>query len=251
MVSSVCITVLLDLGVGIAPRARHAQRKGGIVEHRHMRPHRIGLEHHADIALIGGDEGTGCPIEHHPVRHADAALRRLLQPCDRAQGRGLAASRRAEQRIELAFLDVETDIADAAGNTAVAEDIGLGQIFDLQHDLIAPVRSLADRQLIAPRQDEEGDAENRHDRGPHAAERSQFADLPLFHEIEQRHRNHLRVRARPAAAPATWPVPPAGRRTASMRSAPARAAATRYDESPGVARAGNGRGLFKFRDESG
>ena len=39
--------------------AADAQRKRDIFEHRHVRPDRVGLEHHADVPVIRFDHAAG------------------------------------------------------------------------------------------------------------------------------------------------------------------------------------------------
>ena len=76
----------LDLAVGI--RARHLpvlQRIDHVLPHRHMRPHRIGLEHHAEVARAR--------------RHQNAALRATTPPCRRSKSSPpVGCSRPATQR---------------------------------------------------------------------------------------------------------------------------------------------------------
>ena len=80
-------------------RALDAQAVGQVFLDRHMRIERVGLEHHGDVA----------PARRHVVHplagDADLALGDLLEPGKRAQERGLAAARGADQRHELPLLD--------------------------------------------------------------------------------------------------------------------------------------------------
>jgi hypothetical protein len=73
------------------------------------------LEHGVHVAAIGGERGD--------IAAADEDLSRvgLLETRDQPEGRGLAASARAEQRVELAALDLEVDPVDRPGRA-----IGLG-----------------------------------------------------------------------------------------------------------------------------
>src|SRR5216683_3948046 len=87
----------------------HAQAIGHVVEHRHVRPHGVGLEHHAHTALLGRDGTALGRVVHRLAVDGDAAAARLLQPGDGAQGRGLAAARRAQQGEMLAASDREAD----------------------------------------------------------------------------------------------------------------------------------------------
>ena len=78
------------------------QRKGGVLEHRHVRPDRVGLEHHAEAAPVGRHEDA-FERDEKTTRAVDRDLAgaRPLEARDRAQRRGLAAAARAEQREEL------------------------------------------------------------------------------------------------------------------------------------------------------
>ena len=88
--------------------ARHAaqpQAVADIAEHGHVRPQRVGLEHHRDAALLGREAGDVAAEE------PDRAGRRLLEAGDGAQQRGLAAAGGAEDRDEFARRDGEVDAA--------------------------------------------------------------------------------------------------------------------------------------------
>ena len=67
------LDVGLDVGRALLP---HAQAVGDVVEHRHVRPHGVGLEHHRHAALLG--------------RHVLARRRRRTSP-----GRRCGSSRRS------------------------------------------------------------------------------------------------------------------------------------------------------------
>ena len=88
-------------GVGAGMR----RPKRDVVAHRHVREHRVVLEHHGEPALARRQVGDVAPAD----QHAAGALR--LQPGDDAQQRGLAAARRPEQRHELAVGDVELTLS--------------------------------------------------------------------------------------------------------------------------------------------
>ena len=91
-------------------RRAHLEREGRVLEHVHVRPDGVGLEHHAEIALVGRDEDAlGRGVDEAPA-DLDLARGRPLQPRDRAQRRGLAAAGRAEQREQLALRDLERDV---------------------------------------------------------------------------------------------------------------------------------------------
>ena len=86
--------------------ARHLQREGDVLRHRHVRIERVGLEHHGELAL--GRRLAG----HVAAVDVDRAAAGVLQPGDQPQQRGLAAARRADEDDELAVLDVEVDVRD-------------------------------------------------------------------------------------------------------------------------------------------
>src|SRR5258708_27272276 len=115
------------------PATRYPQGIGRILEHAHMRPDGIGLEHHSNIAVIERYVFPGRGIEHFDSADLDAAGIRRLQPGNGAQRRGLAAARWTEQREQLAFGDVEVDAQDAAAGLSLEADILLLEIFDVKH----------------------------------------------------------------------------------------------------------------------
>ena len=93
----------VDLGL---VRAEHLQREAHILGHGHMRVERVGLEHHGDAAIGGGDR------VHRLAADQQFAGGDLLQPGDHAQQGGLAAAGRADENHQLAVLDGERDVAD-------------------------------------------------------------------------------------------------------------------------------------------
>src|SRR5581483_6715920 len=99
----------LDLGCGgTMPFVAHAQAERDVLADRHVLEQRVMLEHEADA-----------PSLHRQPRRVFFAELDLtgvdaLETCDRAQQRGLARSRRAEQRDQLAGSDVEIDVAQGA-----------------------------------------------------------------------------------------------------------------------------------------
>ena len=80
--------------------ARHAQRKGDVLAHRHVRIKRVGLEHHRQAAL-GGRQCRVASLPSMLICPPDD----ILEPGDQAQKRGLAAARGADEHDELALLD--------------------------------------------------------------------------------------------------------------------------------------------------
>ena len=91
----------------------HAQREGDVLGDVHMRPQRIGLEHHADVAFLRRQRPAGTADDGVAELH-DAAVGHL-ESGHQPQQRGLAAAGRPEQREELAVGDVEAHALDGAG----------------------------------------------------------------------------------------------------------------------------------------
>ncbi len=71
-----------------------------------MREERVALEYDAEAALGRPDGQQIVALE------ADGAAARLDEARDHLQGRGLAATRRPQQRDELALLDAERQVVD-------------------------------------------------------------------------------------------------------------------------------------------
>ena len=93
--------------------AAMAQRIGDVLPHRHVRPHRVGLEHHADVALARRHQHAVGRRRHQPCRRSRCVPAvGVLETGDAAQRRGLAAAGRAEQHDDLARRDVEADVVD-------------------------------------------------------------------------------------------------------------------------------------------
>ena len=89
-----------DLGAG-DPLFLEPERD--IARHRHVRPQRVGLEHHADVPLPGrqaGDVGAA---------NQDPAAVGAVESRDQPEQRGLAAAGRPEKGEEFAGTDVEID----------------------------------------------------------------------------------------------------------------------------------------------
>ena len=47
-----------------------SQREGDVLEHRHVRPDRIGLEHHADVAVCAAARRCRLPVSHTARRRS-------------------------------------------------------------------------------------------------------------------------------------------------------------------------------------
>jgi hypothetical protein len=123
---------LPDVGAR-APFRGHAQGKGGVLEDRHVRPDRIGLEHHAEAAPVRRHEDVAAGGVDRLARHRDFAGLRALEAGDRAERSGLAAAARAKQREELAGGHVETHVLRGANALAAVAQIIRAQGGDRQH----------------------------------------------------------------------------------------------------------------------
>src|SRR4029450_7717267 len=64
---------------------------------------------------------AACGVEDRSLPKCDPPLVRLLQPGDAAERRGLAATARAEQDEELAWLDFEVEVVDGRRGRLAAE----------------------------------------------------------------------------------------------------------------------------------
>src|ERR1019366_1561890 len=88
------------------------QRERDIFEHRHVRPNRVGLKHHADVPVVWLNHHARVGIEHDLAVDRDAAALRCFQAGDAAQSRGLAATGGAQKRYQLPVGDLEIDMID-------------------------------------------------------------------------------------------------------------------------------------------
>ena len=93
---------LLDPGPAFLGRhARHPEAEADVVLDVHVGEKRIGLEHHADLALIGRQRRNVLVLDH------DVPGGRSLEAGDHPEDRRLAAPGRTEQRDELASAEAE------------------------------------------------------------------------------------------------------------------------------------------------
>ena len=99
--SSACAT---RRSISARGRRRSSRPKATFLRHRHVRPQRVALEHHADIALPGRQRRHVLAVEQHPAGLG------LGEARDQPQQRGLAAARGAEEGEELAGTDREVDV---------------------------------------------------------------------------------------------------------------------------------------------
>ena len=84
--------------------AADLERKGDVVEHRHVWIERIVFEHHGDVALTRGEVGD------HAVVEPDFAVANVLDAGDHFQRRRLTAARRPQQRQHFALFAMQRQI---------------------------------------------------------------------------------------------------------------------------------------------
>ena len=126
----------LLLGAGWL-RVGDLEREGDVLEHGHVRPDRVALEHHPDVARVGGHEAAGARQDASVQR--DRAALRALETGEAAQRRRLSATGRTEERIEAAVLDGERHVFDRADAAAPAR-VRLAERGDLEHQLSRTAR---------------------------------------------------------------------------------------------------------------
>ena len=102
------------------------QGEADVVVHAHVGVQGVVLEHHGDVAVLGGH------LVDHPVVDADLAAGDLLQASHHPQSGGLAAARRPHQHQQLAVGDLQVEAADGREPVrvhlvdAVEDDFGHG-----------------------------------------------------------------------------------------------------------------------------
>src|SRR5690606_13872672 len=100
------------LGDLVRLAADRAQRIGDVIEYRHVRPERVGLEDHVDAAPLGRHKDAALGREDDGTVDLDLAGIWALKTRDAAQQRGFTATGRAEQDDEIVALDIERDVVD-------------------------------------------------------------------------------------------------------------------------------------------
>ena len=120
-----------DRCVILADRAGlHAQAERDILEHRHVTEQRVMLEHESHLTLAGAADKRVFAVERNLAEVWP------IEACNDPQQRGLARTRRAEQRQQFAIADLEID-AVKSGERAEFLD----QVFDFnRHAAIPPHR---------------------------------------------------------------------------------------------------------------
>ena len=112
------------------------QREQHVLQHRHVREQRIGLEDQPDVALLRRRVG------HVAAADEDAARRRPVEAGDQRQQRRLARAARPQDGDELALGDRQVDIVGRRdGAVALAHALEA----DIAHPSVAMARSAAAR----------------------------------------------------------------------------------------------------------
>src|SRR6185503_7859118 len=109
------------------------ERKRRVVEHRHVRPDGVGLENHAEAALVRRDEDVLVGGVNHLAADADLPRAGPLEAGDGTQRRGLAAAARPEEREELALRHLEAHFVRSADGLAALADVFGAKPADGQH----------------------------------------------------------------------------------------------------------------------
>ncbi len=118
------------------PAVADFQRKGRVLEDVHVRPDGVGLEHHAEAAAVGRDEDTIRRRIHDAIRNTDLPRAGPLQARDRAQGRGLAAAARPQQREQLPLRHLECHVLRGAHDLAALVGVFGEEPCDFQHAIL-------------------------------------------------------------------------------------------------------------------
>src|SRR4051794_8692607 len=115
----------------------YLQREREVVEHGHVRPDGVRLEHDAEVAPLGGDVDPPRRVVEEVAADGNSALLGCLKAGDRHQRRRLATPAWAEQCEELALANMERDIVERA---VLRELLDEGLDMDLRHRHDLPSR---------------------------------------------------------------------------------------------------------------
>ena len=102
--------------------------KRDVVGDGHVRPQRVALEHHAGVALVGGEEGDVAGLA--PFDEEQPTGRGLDEPSDHAEKGGLAAAGGPQEEEELARFYFERDSVHGGGGSPADPGKGLGDLVD-------------------------------------------------------------------------------------------------------------------------
>ena len=93
------------------------KREGQVLRHREARVEGVELEHHGDVAIARRE------VVDPRAGDEDVARRHVLEPCDHAERRGLAAAGGPEQAHHLAGFHVEVDVVDRGERAEVLAEV--------------------------------------------------------------------------------------------------------------------------------
>ena len=93
------------------------EREGQVLRHRQAGIEGVELEHHGDVAIARRE------VVDPRAGDEDVARRHVLEPCDHAERRGLAAAGRPEQAHHLAGFHVEVDVVDRGERAEVLGEV--------------------------------------------------------------------------------------------------------------------------------
>ena len=107
-----------DRRLVLPDRARlHAQAEGDVLEHAHVAEQRVVLEHEADVTFARALRQRVLAVE------GDFAGIRPVEAGDDPQQRGLAGAGGAEQREQLAVIDLEVDTVERCKAAELLDEI--------------------------------------------------------------------------------------------------------------------------------
>ena len=173
------VDAAVDLGARQLP---DLQTEADILAHRHVRPDGVALEDHRHAAILGRHDARGG--RNLLAVHLDAAVGRRHEARDHAQGRGLAAARRAQQRDELALGELQREIGTPPRTRRSAWRRSSERACSCR---VTPQHEVAAQGLLA-------DPEKR--QGQHLQDqrqRSEAFEVPLLAHVEDHDGRHLRV----------------------------------------------------------
>src|SRR4029077_11621920 len=89
------------------------ERERDVFKNRHVRPDRVGLKHHADVASFRRHVDAPIGRDYHAAGDLHLSGIGLFKARDHAQGRRLAAAAGSKQGDHFALLDFERDVIDS------------------------------------------------------------------------------------------------------------------------------------------
>ncbi len=131
------LDLLVDLGLG---HLAELEAERHVVVDAHVRVERVALEHHGDIAILGGH------IVDDAVADADLAVGDLLQAGQHAEAGALATARGADEDDEFLIGNFDVQIVDGDDIAITLEDMfegDAGHGIDSSLVLIPPEGAIA------------------------------------------------------------------------------------------------------------